>query len=652
MAKIYNFEVEHHVGEKWCEIQKIIKENPYSNILLTCSMGGGKTELAVNDFYNDFTLTENIHLSIGEPTRSCVANVSNRTIKATGKTPFRCDGTVDYIELDGELSSGVTTYESAWKIKGACKEKQIERCLILDEIHELPEAGVGFRSKMRQFYNERKNCKYFIGMTATPDNCTGMDWDIIIKVNTKYKKIVIPKLDLVYIEDFKASTIATAIKYVSNLYPDCNYLVSINDKTKMKDVTEMLKGIIPHTMLWYSNMEEGPAKELLDKAMRREEIKMPKLLLTTSVIESGAEILTDPNLILVDFIDNNMPIIRPMQKAGRPRNGNKGAVWFFKKYDKETQRIKSEELIRERITKFAQKTCDFLNEDKKPYIKKGYPHVIPSLNADGLYEYSIDEISIEKEAHMDYMIQYYSNPKELKKYIKNHNAFEVKEIYHSFLTDKDFKEQQKIINERKKEEEEAFKEKIEEFERWVLNEAVHKDLEIITSKLDEIHPRDQWLLDRDIIQRMRDIYYDKLMHDYRSNVKLLANIKQIPKEEALLLAANGEGEEILFEEMIIEACKMYNVGMRADKTATKKMKYFNTVCAIHKKVEKLGNGKERDVVLNPGVAGGNFDKLYDYLKNARKRSNLLTVSRETLKKLLQFIYNIKQNNQISSTKKY
>lgn len=651
MAKIYNIEVDHYVNEKWSEIQKIIKDNPYSDILLTCSMGGGKTETAVNNCYDDFTLEEGIHWTIGEPTRSCVNNVSNRTIKATGKKPFKCDGTVEYVDLDGELSPGVSTYESGWKIKGACKKEGIIRGLILDEIHELYEGGVGFRSKMRQLYNERKNCKYFIAMTATPDNCMGKDWDVIINVNTKHKKIVIPKLDLVYTEDFKTSTIATAIKYVSNLYPDCNYLVSINDKVKMKDVAKMLEGIIPDTMCWYSNMEEGPAKELLDKAMRREEIKIPKLLLTTSVIESGAEILTDPNLILVDFIDENTPIIRPIQKSGRPRNGNEGAVWFFKKRDTKA-RIESEASKREKLLKVTQFLCDTFNEDKQPYLRK-YPHLIASLNADGNYEYSIDDISIEKEAHRQYIVQLYSNPEKLKEYIYNHNAFEVKKIINYDLKEKDFKEQQKEIDQRKKEERKENEEKLKDFNNWVVNETVPKDREVTIKNSEDIHPKDQWLLQREVIIERRKFYRSSFMKDYRKNVKLLANIEQIPEEEALLKAANGEGEAILFDKLIIESINLYNSGLRPDKEATKKMEYFNLIAAIHKKVEKLGNGKEIKVSLNPEEKGGNFDKLYDYLRNAKKRSNLLTINKKLLKKLLHLIYQFEaERPRITSIKKY
>ena len=310
------------------KIQKFISEkehelfdllvNTKNKTLMVSPMKSGKTTFVMKDLYEILRELE-VQLIFITPKVSLMDNLKAKYPNSQlCKENYSASITDDYKPI-------LSTPDSLYKIIAACKDQSRKFYIVYDEVHEAYQS-YSFRKKLARPFKDFDECLCvgFLGMTATPDNIKYLSyWDNIINIDPSVKFIQSENLNIIYGLDNTVESICSHIQHLrsENKAP---IICRINDKDKIKDVSDILSSIDIKCNSCTREIvdEEGYNSDLFQKSLEGLNIKFD-VLLTTSLIDVGVEIILDTKPILVDFMGKNSLVIEDIQFIGRFREGLK-----------------------------------------------------------------------------------------------------------------------------------------------------------------------------------------------------------------------------------------------------------------------------------------------------------------------------------------
>ncbi len=616
-----------------------------SKILLIASMGSGKTDLVIKNLYDYLRNNKHIRIQLIVATsnrklvRSIVARCEKEGLKAIAS-----DGAVSYVNLDSEFTITVTTPESFYKVKKGCEDDNRPYYIIYDEVHQIISDGADFRidmDKPLKAYDDEL-CWGFTGLTATPDNIKGYNWDKIIFAENLGSKQFSKNLDIFHSVRQTPESIASFIIKYRKLFPKAPIVGRINNKELMQQVKELLNKLGIKCLLFFTDQEETEAKELMDKIVNGETIELPQVLLMTSLMDAGVEIHTTKKPIVIPFMNENSTLVEEIQFIGRFRNGIELIVLAIENKAKESNKRSYKEILEK--TKI---NANAEYEELKEIDCLEYPRYcrrkLDKETETYYYEYS--EVLVLNKTFYRFISDIIRDPKELKKYLENHETFKVENIEIKEYEEINYFElEEKERKKQKKADKEAYKEEKESYDKWSL-EVNPNTLEAVQTK--EVTKEDQWKKDSN--QDKVEFYWSDRNKPMRELNEKIQKIKGCTISEAQLLRINGKADDIILEYHYSKAYGLYNTGLKPNIYTHLDFPFFNEYYTFREIVQKIGNGKERDIRLGEK----NLKLILEEYKKKRKKRRLFKIEEEkTLNKHLLMTYNVDTKNQIRSIIKY
>lgn len=606
--------------------------------LLVSPMKTGKTKFVFTSLANYFK-NERIQLIFVSPKTALLKQVG-----AEYNLNPVCDGADACI--DGKPI--ITTPDSLRKAISKCMNENKKFYMVYDEAHEL-ELSYNFRRKLIRPIEEYENplCIGLLCMTATPDNIIeSMAWDNIMLFTPINKFIQAKITNLVKGVKSDSKSIANYIIHLLKNH-DGSLVFRVNSKEKIKEVEEILKTHNIEAITWHRGDENSSENnkylsDVLDGKRLTNEI-----ILTTSLIDEGVEILADKDVIICAIAESGSRLIELIQFVGRFRQGVKEFNLLMPNV-KPVSKLETYSEIEDKLYKFYNVDCMLANDYDNGIIKshKCLKCTKVSNVEYDLYEYEIDPFAVSAEVFERFINQYISDPEKMREYLKNHFTFNSEIIrivdQNNLKIDESIEEVAKEIKENKKIQQEEFEnEKKKALDQ--ISEMPNKTLEVLVTKEDLIDKNDLWI--KESIKELYEFYHSEEMRKYRKLFYDLQKIDKTKDTRYLLLRALDDDwiKEYEKQELYIKCNRRIEKGhdpVEGDRLYPK-------VNAIRKSILNL-KGKEINVKLSKKF-------MCELLEECRKEKCLSKVTGKTLEKHLSLIYNSnlvtdKNIQQISSVK--
>ena len=659
--------IQKFISEKQHELFDVLL-NTKNKTLLVAPMKSGKTTFVMKDLYEILRELE-IQLVFITPKVSLMDNLKAKYPNAQlCKENYGASITEDYKPI-------LSTPDSLYKVIAACKEQGRKFYIVYDEVHEAYQS-YNFRKKLARPFKDydEQLCAGFLGMTATPDNIKFLSyWDNVINIDPTFKFIQSENLNIIYGLDDTVESICSHIQHIRIENNNTPIICRINDKDKIRDIANILGSIGIKCNSWTREIvdEEGSDNsDLFYKSLEGLNIEFD-VLLTTSLIDVGVEIMLDTKPILVDFMGKNSLVIEDIQFIGRFREGLKSIDFIVPSKKTNKIEIKENDSVEERATKIQEmreaaedakfKSYQELYDERFKVIKNmtalfnelywsekaTVPEVKATYNSDEeIWEYEIDEFGLNSVVFRNYIQQFLNSPFNLKKYLDNHETLNISNIETEYINKSDytvnFVELVDQLKAEKSNKREEFKNALSDFKEKVINLKA-KELEILLTKQEDISKNDLWIYRS--IEELHQFYHTNEMKEFRKRVYTIKDLTNSNLSDSLLMVLKDEDITIIAEHNFKTAMEYYNqYHEKTNKVIDERMEDYKYIYGIRESIKEL-KGCEVNFKLS--------NKFKEELLTKVKRKRYLSrISPKTLEKYLSKIYNIDKNNKITSVKKH
>lgn len=635
---IINIKVRKHLGIDGMDVlDQMIEEK--KKVLLIAPMKCGKSTFSFKQLY-EVSLAFEFQMIFVSPKLSLIEQITSRykVLNCSGGAGVKVNGL-----------AVVTTPDSLYKVISSCEENNKKFFLVYDEVHEM-ELNYIHRKKLLnplKFF-EHNLCCGFLGLTATADNIIhSIDWDYIYNVDVQEKFQQSERTNIICGLGDTLEAQATHILKTFTLHKH-PVVARINDKKRLMEIKDLLtaKGI-KNVHVWYRDNKDEIDQELYYAML--EGIKADfDVLLTTSLVDVGVEIVPFRKPIVIDFINHNSRLIENIQFLGRFREGVAGYDIVLATYkdvnDELQEQFQEYKDIKLSLNRDVEQLCDIYN--------KIYPNEIMrndllqvEVNEFNEVKYRVDKTAVNSRVFKLYIQQVLKDQEILKRYLEEHKTFNggaVKIIFvkkDDYLDDEKLKENIEELKEEKKAQKEEFKNEVVEFMHEVEN-MTEEQCQILVTKRDEVLVVETHILKS--IEEQHEFYHSEDMKPYRKAFYSSLDLwrKKESYKNILLLTLNDERyKEHIKNLEYVKANNLYENYKEKGKD-NKLIKYVKQVFAIRNALRKLKGG-EKGVRLSVKLKA-------ELLEVVRQEKGLSKMTVKALDKHMYYIYNFKDKNIISS----
>ncbi|MGL5245875.1 MAG: DEAD/DEAH box helicase family protein, partial [Sarcina sp.] len=301
------------------------------------SMNLGKSYFMLNDL-NYYCMDKDYKLIIVIPTTAQLDQVYKR-YKDKGVT-------AQYARFKANKKARVilTTPDSLPKIVAMCEELSKNFILAVDEAHEI-ELSYMYRKAFKNVLkaSEYKLCKCTLMFSATLDNLILSDtvtFDKLFNVEVKDTFFNAKKFELMTMKKQSVEKMASLIKKLGKQYDKVFYKVdsldklnSLNEILGSEEVKGVQNSLIDDKQSLVATIKEEEKNIYLSSKNRKgnvinEQITSDKEISNefkfigfTSLVNSGIEIRTSGNIVVINFANKTFNFCNEIQFIGRFRNG-------------------------------------------------------------------------------------------------------------------------------------------------------------------------------------------------------------------------------------------------------------------------------------------------------------------------------------------